>query len=149
MRAKKAKKEKNTLKRKSLKPGIILSPKYWKDQQRGCLEHCANNPLYGRHMNPFFAEIRAGMYNFTMLLTYYFDFSKSGKGVVIEVYSYMIDWGTEARALLLPELVPVEDAFPTQISISTRSGLGLNTRMAAEPHKSTATDQNIVLFVSS
>jgi len=48
---------------KCLRAGDILNPKYWQDQQRGCLEHCANHPLYSRHMVPFFAEIPTGMCN--------------------------------------------------------------------------------------
>jgi hypothetical protein len=50
-------------KRKALKASDILNAKYWKDQQRGCLEHCANHPLYARHMVPFFAEIPTGAYS--------------------------------------------------------------------------------------
>jgi len=42
---------------RTLRPGDILSPEFWKDQQRGCVEHCANHPVYARHMVPFFAEI--------------------------------------------------------------------------------------------
>jgi hypothetical protein len=45
---------------KALRAADILSPEFWKDQQRGCLEHCANHPLYARHMIPFFAEIPTG-----------------------------------------------------------------------------------------
>ncbi|KAH0562694.1 hypothetical protein GP486_002637 [Trichoglossum hirsutum] len=35
----------------------FLKPEFWRDQQRGCIEHCANNALYARHMVPFFAKI--------------------------------------------------------------------------------------------
>lgn len=45
---------------KVLRAADILSSEFWKDQQRGCLEHCANHPLYARHMIPFFAEIPTG-----------------------------------------------------------------------------------------
>ncbi len=54
--------DKGKKKRKALKAGHILNAKYWKDQQRGCLEHCANHPLYAKHMVPFFAEIPTGAY---------------------------------------------------------------------------------------
>lgn len=36
---------------------LCLRPEYWRDQQRGCIEHCASHPLYARHMVPFFAPI--------------------------------------------------------------------------------------------
>lgn len=52
-----AKGDKQKKKRKALKAGDILSDKYWIDQQRGCIKHCANHPLYARHMVPYFAEI--------------------------------------------------------------------------------------------
>jgi hypothetical protein len=62
-RARKAKGDAQKKRRKPLKAGDILNAKYWKDQQRGCLEHCANHPLYARHMVPFFAEIPTGAYD--------------------------------------------------------------------------------------
>jgi hypothetical protein len=40
---------------------VYLTPEYWQGQQRGCLKHCANNPVYARHMVPFFAEIPTGI----------------------------------------------------------------------------------------
>lgn len=56
---------------RTLRAGDILSPEFWKDQQRGCLEHCANHSLYARHMVPFFAEIPTGMcYPFFLPLAY-------------------------------------------------------------------------------
>ncbi|CZR66557.1 uncharacterized protein PAC_16458 [Phialocephala subalpina] len=36
---------------------LCLRPEYWRDQQRGCIEHCASHPLYARHMVPFFTPV--------------------------------------------------------------------------------------------
>lgn len=48
---------------KGLRAADILSRELWKDQQRGCFEHCANHQLYARHMVPFFAEIPTGKFD--------------------------------------------------------------------------------------
>jgi hypothetical protein len=50
----------NTSKSKRLKASYFLKPEFWTDQQRGRLQNCANNPLYARHMVPFFSEIPTG-----------------------------------------------------------------------------------------
>jgi hypothetical protein len=63
-RAKKSKGDGDEMTRQGVTAGDILSDQYWKDQQRGCLDHCANHPLYARHMVPFFAEIPTGTLNF-------------------------------------------------------------------------------------
>ncbi|KAH7323515.1 hypothetical protein BKA65DRAFT_70495 [Rhexocercosporidium sp. MPI-PUGE-AT-0058] len=41
---------------------LCLRPEYWRDQQRGCVEHCASHPLYARHMVPFFAPVPTSTY---------------------------------------------------------------------------------------
>jgi hypothetical protein len=74
VRARNSKKDKQKLQRKVLKAGDILSPKYWKDQQHGCLKHSANHPLYARYMVPFFAEIPTGMCSYAIDLVHYFSF---------------------------------------------------------------------------
>jgi hypothetical protein len=40
---------------------MCLNPEYWRDQQRGCLEHFSSHPLYARHMIPFFAQVPTSM----------------------------------------------------------------------------------------
>jgi hypothetical protein len=40
---------------------MCLRPEYWRDQQRGCLEHFSSHPLYARHMVPFFAPVPTSM----------------------------------------------------------------------------------------
>lgn len=58
----------NTSKSKRLKASYFLKPEFWTDQQRGRLENCANNPLYARHMVPFFSEIPTSACNSTYFL---------------------------------------------------------------------------------
>lgn len=36
---------------------ICLQAEYWRDQQCGCIDHCASHPLHARHMAPFFTPI--------------------------------------------------------------------------------------------
>jgi hypothetical protein len=80
-RVKKEKVDNKQMKKKVLKASEILRAKYWKDQQRGCLEHCANHPLYARHMVPFFAEIPTGTYRCTMKLEYHSNPEKDLKAM--------------------------------------------------------------------
>ena len=137
------------MKKKVLKASEILRAKYWKDQQRGCLEHCANHPLYARHMVPFFAEIPTGTYYCTKRLEHH---SKSGKrleGNVIEMAnSCILDWETATASIVAPssDSTLVEDLSKIKTPVTPASGLNLDTKTMNEPE--TGTDHNMVLFVS-
>jgi hypothetical protein len=177
-RAKKEKVDNKQMKKKVLKASEILRAKYWKDQQRGCLEHCANHPLYARHMVPFFAEIPTGTYYCTKRLEHH---SKSGKrleGNVIEMAnSCILDWETATASIVAPssDSTLVEDLSKIKTPVTPASGLNLDTKTMNEPETGTdlskiktpvtpasginldtksmnepetGTDHNMVLFVS-
>ncbi|KAE9376667.1 hypothetical protein N431DRAFT_331075 [Stipitochalara longipes BDJ] len=121
-RSEKSKGDEQKAKSKALTAGDILSDKYWKNQQAGCLEHCANHPLYARHMVPFFAEIPT-------------DWEAATASVVAA----------------MPEAAPIEDLAAIQTPATPNSKLYMDTakttREPSEPAETTSINNNMVLFM--